>query len=255
MVDLLVGQYAPKKRPLPTTIIPNWEKASFFPPPVGAATPAPWNEAGPLGLNEKFVVLYLGNTGVGHPFETVVEAAKRLKDRGVVFLFVGGGKRWKWLEDAKAREGLDNLLLHGYVQKELTGSVMMAADCALITLGEEMAGVMSPSKLHSNLAMRLPVVYVGPKTSNVDEAIERFACGVSVRQGDVDGVVRFIETAMADRAQLAALQAKARGAFEAAYCDTQTLPQFERILDGLVTDKQSNGASHAESPAVAVGKA
>jgi glycosyltransferase involved in cell wall biosynthesis len=255
MVDLLVGQYGPKKHALPTTIIPNWERASFFPAPVGADTPAPWSEAGPLGLDDKFVVLYLGNTGVGHPFETVVEAAKRLKERGVVFLFVGGGKRWKWLEDARAREGLDNLILHGYVQKELTGSVMMSADCALITLGEEMAGVMSPSKLHSNLAMGLPVVYVGPRTSNVDEAIERFGCGVSVRQGDVEGVVRFIETAMADRARLEALQARARGAFEAAYCDVQTLPQFERILDGLAAGKKSNGAGSAQAPAVAVGKA
>jgi glycosyltransferase involved in cell wall biosynthesis len=249
MVKLLVSQYAPRKRELPTTIIPNWEKASFFPPPTGSNAPVPWEEAGKLGLKGKFVVLYLGNTGVGHPFETVVAAAKRLQHRGVIFLFVGGGKRWKWLEEAREREGLTNLVLHGYVQKELTGSVMAAADGALITLGDEMAGVMSPSKLHSNLAAGLPVVYVGPKGSNVDEAIERFGCGVSVRQGDVEGVVQFIEAAMADRAKLAELRRQARGAFEAAYCDLQTLPQFEKVLEKVV------GPRATEAAAVAVGKA
>ena len=32
---------------------------------------------------------------------------------------------------------------------------------------------MSPSKLHANLAAGLPVLYVGPEGSNVDEAIKR----------------------------------------------------------------------------------
>ena len=46
---------------------------------------------------------------------------------------------------------------------------------ALITLDERSIGVMSPSKLHANLAAGLPVVYVGPQGSNVDEAIEVLA--------------------------------------------------------------------------------
>jgi glycosyltransferase involved in cell wall biosynthesis len=248
MVDLLIGQYGPKRQALPTTIIPNWERASFFPRLEGANEPPTWDQAQALGLRDSFVVLYLGNTGVGHPFETVMEAAKQLKDEGVKFLFVGGGKRWAWLEEAKKREGLTNLLLNGYVQKELTGSVMMAADCALITLGEEMVGVMSPSKLHSNLAMGLPVIYVGPKTSNVDEAIERFGCGVSLRQGDVEGVVQFIREARADGAKLAGLQAKARQAFEAAYCDEQTLPQFERVLTGLFAGQRQGTQAPGTAP-------
>ncbi|HVX85093.1 MAG TPA: glycosyltransferase family 4 protein [Phycisphaerae bacterium] len=230
MVELLMSQYGPRKRALPVTVIPNWEKATFFPRPSAENAPARWEAAERLGLAGKFVVLYLGNTGVGHPFETVIEAAKRLRDKPVVFLFVGGGKRWSWLEEAKKREGLENVVLHPYVQKEFTAGVMASAQAALITLGDDMAGVMSPSKLHANLAMGLPVAYVGPEGSNVDEAIERFGCGVSVRQGDVAGVVKFVEEAMGDRERLAGLQGKARGAFEAAYCDERTLPQFEQVL-------------------------
>ena len=48
------------------------------------------------------------------------------------FLIVGGGKRFAWLEEAKKREGLENIVLHGYVQKELTPGVMAAA--ALVAL-------------------------------------------------------------------------------------------------------------------------
>jgi colanic acid biosynthesis glycosyl transferase WcaI len=245
MADLLLSQYGPRApRKLPMTIIPNFEKASLFPADEQAA---PWKEAAALGLADKFVILYLGNTGVGHPFETVIEAAKRLRGKPVLFLFVGGGKRFAWLEEAKKREGLENLILHGYVQKELTPSVMANADCALITLADEMLGVMSPSKMHSNLANALPIVYVGPKTSNVDEAIERFGCGVSLREGDAEGLVRFVEQALELPGDFEEKRKAARRAFDAAYCDIKTLPQFEKVIESLFPAKAGAAEQAAET--------
>ena len=52
------------------------------------------------------MVLYLGNTGVGHGFGTVLDAAARLADEAL-FLFVGGGARWADLEREVAAGGLD----------------------------------------------------------------------------------------------------------------------------------------------------
>jgi hypothetical protein len=105
---------------------------------------------------------------------------------------------------------------------------MAGAHLALITLHDRSLGVMSPSKLHANLAAGLPVLYVGPEGSNVDDAITRFDTGRSVREGDVDGVVRAVHELRADRAA----PGRARAAFEAAYCDEATLPQLDRVLDG-----------------------
>jgi UDP:flavonoid glycosyltransferase YjiC (YdhE family) len=105
---------------------------------------------------------------------------------------------------------------------------MAGADLALITLHERSLGVMSPSKLHANLAAGLPVLYVGPARSNVDDAIERFGAGRSLREGDVEGLVRAVREVRADTAATA----RARRAFEAAYSDAATLPQFDEVLDG-----------------------
>lgn len=237
MADLLLDQYAPMNRTLPMTVIPNWEKASFFAP--SAIKLPPWDGAQHPPLAGKFIVLYLGNAGFGHRFDTILQAARQLKDRGVVFLFVGGGKAWDGLKEIRDREGLDNLILHGYVQqKQETIQIMAAADCALISLRQDMAGVMSPSKLHANLAMGLPILYVGPTGSNVDEAISRFGCGLSVREGDVESVVRFIESAMTDPAGFKQMKSAARHAFETAYCDRQTLPQFERVIASLFDSRR-----------------
>ncbi len=231
MVDLLISQYGPKNRELPTTVIPNWEKAAMF--PVNE-TPEPWPHVESLGLDGQFVVLYLGNTGYGHMFEPAIEAAKQLRDEPVKFLFVGGGSRWAQLEQAKADDQLENVILHGYVPKEETPSVMAAASCALITLREISLGVMSPSKMHANLAAGLPVLYIGPTTSNVDDAIVNYGCGISVREDDVAGVVDFIRAMMADAESHATLRSKARKAFDEAYCDVRTLPQFDTVLKEVV---------------------
>jgi glycosyltransferase involved in cell wall biosynthesis len=228
MRHLLTSQYATGGREPRAVIIPNWEDLSFFPPDAPASEPLDDPE-----LAGKFVVLYLGNAGWGHQFETVVEAAEATRGEPVVFLFVGGGARWNYLRDQKERRRLDNLLLRDYVPKELTRRVMASAGCALITLRDPILGVMSPSKLHSNLAMGLPILYVGPETSNVDEAVKQFGCGASLRHGDVAGVTAFLRRLMNDADARAALGRKARAAFDEAYCDVRTLPQFDSLLTGL----------------------
>jgi glycosyltransferase involved in cell wall biosynthesis len=172
------------------------------------------------------VVLYLGNTGVGHSFGTVLDAATQLED-DAVFLFVGGGHRWADLEDEVASSALTNVVLRGYVPKDATPAVMAGADLALITLDDRSLGVMSPSKLHANLAAGLPVVYVGPEGSNVDEAIRQHGVGRSVRHGDVVGMVDAVRTLAADPTA----RRRARQAFDAHYSDLATLPAFDRLLD------------------------
>jgi len=240
----LLGLYATAGKEPAAHVIPNWEDLSFFPP--DAPSPPPWAEPELAG---KFVVLYLGNAGWGHQFDTVVEAAARMHAAGdrVAFCFVGGGSRWDYLAEEKRRRGLDNVVLRGYVPKELTPSVMASAGCALITLRDEILGIISPSKLHSNLAMGLPVLYVGPAGGNVDEAVQRFGCGASLRHGDAAGVVEFVRKLAADPSWRDELRRRARHAFDEAYCDRRTLPQFDAVLASLAPASAASVVAGRES--------
>lgn len=224
MRDLLESQYAAGPDRPRHVVIPNWERAALFPPePV-----EPWSGYVDLDAAGRFVVLYLGNIGIGHRFDTVLDAAERLADEAL-FLFIGGGARRGDLERAASERGLANVVLHDYVPKEETPAVMAGADAALITLDARSLGVMSPSKLHANLAAGLPILYVGPEGSNVDEAVKAHQCGVSLREGDVDGLVSAIADIRADTA----VGARARRAFDVAYNDGVTLPQWDALLDSL----------------------
>ncbi len=222
MQELLVSQYAAGVDQPPAVVIPNWERLRSFPP----GEVAPWAGYAELDLRGRAVVVYLGNTGVGHRFDTVLDAADRLADEAV-FLFVGGGARWEALQRAVDERALTNVVLHGYVPKDDTPAVMAGADGALITLDERSLGVMSPSKLHANLAAGLPVLYVGPPGSNVDEAIDATGCGHSLREGDVDGLVGAVRSLRDDPTA----RSRSRRAFETRYCDDATLPRWDALLN------------------------
>jgi glycosyltransferase involved in cell wall biosynthesis len=232
MLDLLVSQYVSAEHALATSIIPNWEKASRFPPDLA---PNPWDTAANT-VTDDFVILYMGNTGFGHSFETVFEVAKQLKDESVAFIFIGGGSKWSWIEQAIDANNLRNIHLFRYIPRGIVPSAMALADIGLITMNESALGVISPSKLHAYMAMSLPTLYIGPVGSNVDEAIERFDAGASLRHGDVEGIVLFINELRTRPERLQALRINARRAFDDAFCDTQTLPQFDRVLDQLLSE-------------------
>lgn len=229
MAHLLCSQYAQANPRLPVSIVPNWEEAAFFPPDRRANGQTTIDK---FNLQGRFVVLYMGNMGYGHHFDTVLEAAEQLKSEPISFLFSGGGKRAPDVQREIERRALTNVHMQGYVEdKQATLDIMAAADLALVTLRNEILGVMSPSKIHANLAQRLPLLYIGPATSNVDEAILQHGVGQSIRIGDVAGVVAFIRSLLSDRQQHDQLRQRARTAFDSAYCDAATLPRFDAVIN------------------------
>ena len=228
MTELLRTQYAASEDRPRFEVIPNWERLDRY----GADPVEAWKGYEQLPVGGRTVVLYLGNTGIGHGFGTVLDAAGRLTDEAL-FLFVGGGARWAELEEEVTASQLSNVVLRGYVPKDDTPAVMAGADLALITLDDRSLGVMSPSKLHGNLAAGLPVVYVGPEGSNVDEAIRRHDVGRSLRHGDVKGLVQAIR----DLAHDDGARQRARQAFEDHYSDAAALPAFDRVVE----DRRSPG--------------
>jgi colanic acid biosynthesis glycosyl transferase WcaI len=251
MAELLCTQYARANPSLPVSIIPNWEEAAFFTAGSEPDASAFYNT---LPIGGRAVVLYLGNMGYGHSFDTVLNAAQALRDRPVVFLFVGGGRMWQQVKDEADRRGLGNVLMHPYISKEQTLQVMAGGICALVTLRDDALGVMSPSKIHSNLAMGLPLAYVGPAGSNVDDAITGHNCGVSLRHGDAAGLVQFVDRMLADPEERAAMRERARRAFETAYCDLATMPRFDSVIAHATTGRSEiqdiparTAAEHARS--------
>ncbi|MGQ0616934.1 MAG: glycosyltransferase family 4 protein [Acidimicrobiia bacterium] len=228
MRDLLASRYRAAPGRPEMSVVPNWERVDLFPP--AGADVEPWDGYAERVLAGRFVVLYQGNLGYGHRYDSVLAAAARLVDEDVVFLFVGGGFRRRALEADAEAAGLTNIVLRPYLPKSETPGLLAGAGASLILLDDAALGVMSPSKLHSSLAMGVPVLYAGPRGSNVDEAVERFGCGFSVRADDVDALVAALRTLRDDPAEAETMGRRARAAFEEAYSDVVALPCFDAVL-------------------------
>ncbi|REJ64476.1 MAG: glycosyltransferase WbuB [Planctomycetota bacterium] len=239
MRERLRERYEGPGNQLPLRVIPNWESAGRLQSTAGELDA----ELKPLFADpSQFVVLYLGNAGRGHEFESVFEAAGRLTDKKITFLFVGGGQRRLQLEKAVRQARLDNFHFHDYVSTSCLSALLQSAALALITLRESARGVMSPSKLYTYLAAGLPVLYIGPVRTNVDEAIARFGCGRSLRNGDVAKVASTLTELHSDPRECERLQAASRLAYRDGYCDTQILPQLASLVESL-----ADTGSHVEN--------
>jgi colanic acid biosynthesis glycosyl transferase WcaI len=131
------------------------------------------------GVNNKFVVMYSGNLGLAHPFESILDAAERLQFTlpDVVFLVVGGGPRLAWVQQQVARRHLENVRFLPFQPKEKLIFSLAAADLHLASMRQELCGLVVPSKVYGVLAAGRPCVFLGPKESEAAQLILQHGCG------------------------------------------------------------------------------
>ncbi len=183
------------------TVIPNWPNFELARPRTangvnghafvhnvvnGFKPPEEQVKVGP-----KFRVLYAGNIGMAHPIDTILDAAQMLNDDHpeIEFVFVGDGPRFDELAKERSQRRLDNIRLMPYQPIGRLREIMESGDVHLISVKEEAAGYLVPSKLYSALAVGRPCIFIGPAQSETAKVITDFDAGVVVPQGDAQELV------------------------------------------------------------------
>ena len=156
------------------------------------------------GLNGKFVIMYSGNHSPANPLKTLLEAAVRLeKDDSLRFLFVGGGLGKREVESYIGQSGVKNIVSLPYQPLADLGSSLSAADVHVVSLGDEMVGIVHPCKIYGAMTVARPILYFGPHPSHVADLLDEYRFGQRVAHGDVTGAVNSIQTLRGtDRATL-----------------------------------------------------
>ena len=123
----------------------------------------------PAALGSLKVLLYSGNFGVAHEVDTVVEGLIR-------YHRTGRGQFGLWLNALGSSVGsvVPPLQAAGIpiacsnpVPLEKLPALLAAADVHLITLRSEFSGLVLPSKVYACLRSRRPILYVGPRSSDI----------------------------------------------------------------------------------------
>ena len=149
------------------------------------------NELGD-GAGGKFVVMYSGNHSPANPLATLLDAAERLQDDPrFVFMCIGGGAGKKEVDDRVAR-GVRNIHSLPYQRLSEIKYSLSAADVHVVSVGNDVVGIVHPCKVYGAMAASRPILLVGPNPCHVSDLIEKHQIGWHIAHGDVDGALRVL---------------------------------------------------------------
>ncbi len=134
----------------------------------------------------KFRVLYSGTLGRAHPVQSILEAAQILgKDHPEIeFVFVGDGPTFERLGQERSRRSLENIRLMPYQPAHRLRELMESGDVHLVSMRDDAAGFIVPSKVYSAIAVARPSILIGPQNSEVARVLSDFQAGTVVPTGD-----------------------------------------------------------------------
>ena len=151
-----------------------------------------------LGLEDKFVVMYSGNAGIGHRFDEVLEAMDALRDHpDIYFLFVGSGPQKERIEAFAKQHALTNFDYLPYFPREQIKYSLTIAHVHLLTLQTKMSGIAVPGKLYGILASGRPVLMVGPEASEPGQTIQNNDVGHVVDPKGKETTQQFVDYVLA----------------------------------------------------------
>lgn len=111
-------------------------------------------------MRRQFSVVFAGNLGTAQALDTLVDAAKLLRERSdISFFVVGSGSREKHLREEVCVNGLTNVTFCGRFDSHEMGTILPAASALLVSLTDAPIFALTvPSKLQAYLATGRPVL-------------------------------------------------------------------------------------------------
>jgi glycosyltransferase involved in cell wall biosynthesis len=181
-----------------------------------------------IGISsDDVVVMYSGNMGLGHRFETILEAARSLaSDDKVHFLFIGDGARKSQIEAFRRTHNLKNIIMLPYQPRERLRETLSAGDIHLISLDAKVQGFIVPSKLAGILAVGRPVVFLGDYQNSVAAAVLQGPCGYVIPEGDVGKLQDILRRLRENSEHRKRLGESARNLFTREYDRAVVVPQI-----------------------------
>lgn len=211
-------------------VIPNWVEGDAITPVRPEHNPLrlEWDLAG------KFVVMYSGNMGRAHEFDTILSAAARLQsDARFVFLFVGGGNQFGPLGVSVVSRGLTNVQFRPYQPREQLGLSLTVGDVHLISLRPELEGLILPSKFYGVLAAGRPVVFVGAAEGDISRQIVEADCGESIEQGDSVGLAELLKRLADVFPEAERMGCNGRQLFDSKLSQSKSMAAWEETLETI----------------------
>lgn len=155
-----------------------------------------------LGLQDKFVIGYIGTHGMAHALENVLDAAQKTDNPNIVYLFVGDGAARPKLLEMKQRLGLSNVMFVPAQPKSSMPDYWSLCDVSLVHLKDSEAfKEVIPSKIFEAMGMGKPILFAGPE-GEASGIIAHDGAGMIVAPEDSDLLAQAANTMALDHVLL-----------------------------------------------------
>lgn len=165
-------------------VIPNWYADEGIASRNKRANPFRQQARG------RFTVAYFGNMGIMQDMDTILQAAKLLKEEDVFFLFAGHGNKFQRVADFLETEKLENAAIYPFLHGEDFQDALNASDCALVCLERNTTGLCVPSKTYSYMMRGLPLIAIMDECDIVRDT--KKGAGMWVRNGQSQALAQAI---------------------------------------------------------------
>ncbi len=225
MTDRLLARGLPREK---IVEIENWTDPETL-RPVPDAENSFWQRESLAG---KFVVVYSGNLGLAHSFAEMLEAATELRETApdVLFLFIGEGPRRVDVETEVAQRQLTNVRFLPSQPWNALAQSLGAGRVHLVSLRENLCGLVVPSKFYGGMAAGRPCIFIGPAECEVARLIREHRAGQVVEPGDGSALARVLRAYRDDPAQCEAEGRNAR-ALGALATVSRAVDAFEQVFE------------------------
>jgi hypothetical protein len=170
-------------------IVPAWANKALV--PTAAALQNEFVKK--YGLQNKFLVVYSGNLGMGYDIETIVHLAQAVKqNESIAFIIAGEGWKKKIAEEMVQQLGLSNCMVLPLQSIEMFAFMMQAMHIGIVSLAKDASKIAVPSKTYNILASAKPVMCIGANDSELAMLLERFDAGKVFDSAEITAAAAFI---------------------------------------------------------------
>ena len=188
-----------------------------------------------LGAEGKFIVCYIGTMGMAHGLETLVDAARQLRQSvpDVLFLLVGeGADKERIMAMAKAL-GLDNLRFLDQQPRETIPAYISASDASLVLLKKtDLFKTVIPTKMLEFMSCARPVIL--GVDGQAREIMERAQAGIFIEPGNANALVEAVKRLRADASLRETLGSNGRRHIVEHFSREQTAATYVGVLERLL---------------------
>jgi glycosyltransferase involved in cell wall biosynthesis len=145
------------------------------------------------GIDDKFVITYIGAHGLANHLIQLIDAAEKLIDTNVLIQLIGGGPTKDMLIEEVKKRNLNNVRFIGFVDKEKAFKYILASDMGTSVLKKVDAfKTIYSNKTFDYMSCKKPILLAIDGVSR--KLIEDAQCGIFAEPENVDDIAEKIRS-------------------------------------------------------------